>query len=46
MRTGQTSKQAPQRVEANGSEAATASLATPSSWGVRTAPIGPGYTEP
>ena len=46
IRTGQASKQAPHKVEANGSEAAWSELAGPTSCGVSTAPIGPGYTEP
>ena len=44
MRTGQTSQHAPHSVEASAS-----SLAAGSSWcssGVRTAPIGPAYTDP
>lgn len=42
--TGQASKQAPQRLEAYGSELLGSSLAAciPASCGVRTAPIGPG----
>lgn len=39
--TGQASKQAPQRVEAYGSDASS-SEAVPRSCGVRMAPIGPG----
>ena len=41
--TGQTSAQAPHRLDANGSDPASA---MPRSCGVRIAPIGPGYTEP
>ena len=43
MRTGQASKQAPHRDDANGSEAF---ASTPVSCGERIAPIGPGYTDP
>ena len=45
MRTGQASKQAPHNEEAYGSDAVWASTGCwliPRSWGVSTAPIGPG----
>ena len=49
IRTGQTSKHAPHSDDAYGSDAVCASTgwrAMPRSWGVRIAPIGPGYGEP
>ena len=46
MRTGQTSKHAPQSEEAYGSESTCGSVPTPLRSGLRIAPIGPGYTEP
>ena len=46
IRTGHTSKQAPHNDDAKGSEAACLSCGSSTSWGVKIAPMGPGYTDP